>query len=114
MKIFQRLLLALWLCMICTAVYSNNKRNHFGNNCVVANDNGNAGQVNNYYPFGGEFTAISTNTELHPWTYTGKEYDHRHGLDLYDFGARMYPHAALLWTSVDSRAEDYYDVSPYF
>ena len=88
-------------------------RDHLGSVRVVTNDNGNAGQVNNYYPFGGEFTAISTSTELQPWKYTGKEYDHRHGLDLYDFGARMYDPANLLWTSVDSRAEDYYDVSPY-
>ena len=88
-------------------------RDHLGSVRVVTNDNGDAEQVNNYYPFGGEFTAISTNTELQPWKYTGKEYDHRHGLDLYDFGARMYDPATLLWTSVDSRAEDYYDVSPY-
>ncbi|HCS87235.1 MAG TPA: hypothetical protein DIW30_02030, partial [Bacteroidales bacterium] len=35
---------------------------------------------------------------LQPWKYSGKEYDHRDGLDLYDYGARLYDPAAVRWT----------------
>lgn len=45
--------------------------------------------------------------------YNGKELDRMHGLDWYDYGARMYDPATGLWTSTDPLAEKYYHVSPY-
>ena len=50
---------------------------------------------------------------LQPWKYSGKEYDHRDGLDLYDYGARLYDPAASRWTSPDPLCEKYYHISPY-
>jgi RHS repeat-associated protein len=45
--------------------------------------------------------------------YNGKEYDHIHGLDWYDYGARSYDPALATWTSVDPLAEKYLWMSPY-
>ena len=45
--------------------------------------------------------------------YNGKELDRMHGLDWYDYGARMYDPVIGRWTTVDPLAEKYYDVSPY-
>ena len=52
-------------------------------------------------------------TSLQPWKYSGKEYDHRDGLDLYDYGARLYDPAAVRWTSPDPLCEKHYHLSPY-
>ena len=37
----------------------------------------------------------------------------RGGLDLYDYGARLYDPAASRWTSPDPLCEKYYNISPY-
>lgn len=55
-------------------------------------------------------TAVPT---LQPYKYNGKELDRMHGLDWYDYGARMYDAVLTGWTSIDPLAEDYYHVSPY-
>ena len=43
----------------------------------------------------------------------GKEFDRMHGLDWYDYGARMDDPVIGRWKTVDPLAEKYYDVSPY-
>ena len=62
--------------------------------------------------FGGLF-AESTNTELQPYMYNGKELDRTYGLDWHDYGARHYDAALLRWHTVDPLCEKYYHLSPY-
>ena len=70
-------------------------------------------QLYYYHPFGGVWGDAGTNIGLQPWKYSGKEYDHRDGLDLYDYGARLYDPAGSRWTSPDPLCEKYYHISPY-
>ena len=87
-------------------------KDHLGNNRVVMSKEGVVEQVNHYYPCGGLF-AESTNTELQPYLYTGKELDHRYGLDWHDYGARHYDAARMQWATIDPLCEKDYGVSPY-
>lgn len=59
-------------------------KDHLGNNRVVADTNGVVAQKNHYYPFGATF-AESTNRDEQPYLYNGKELDHMHGLEMYDY-----------------------------
>ena len=68
---------------------------------------------NPYNPYGGMISNWSTNVDTQPYKYNGKELGLQHGLDLYDYGARMYDPATILWTSVDPLAEKYPWFSPY-
>ena len=70
-------------------------------------------QVTHYYPFGGIFGDATLNAGTQPYKYNGKEFDHTHGLDWYDYGARMYDPILLTWNAIDPLAEKYYNVSPY-
>ena len=45
------------------------------------------------------------------YKYNGKELDRMHGLDLYDYGARM--QNGMRFTTIDPLAEKYYSISPY-
>ena len=64
-------------------------RDHLGNIRVVFSQTGAVEHVTYYYPFGGVMRE-STNPGLQPYKYCGKELDRTSGLDVYDFGARMY------------------------
>jgi len=96
-----------------TAAYRFYVRDHLGSVRVVLDDDGNVLQQLYYHPFGGVWGDAGTNTGLQPWKYSGKEYDHRDGLDLYDYGARLYDPAAVRWTSPDPLCERHYNISPY-
>ena len=85
-------------------------QDHQGNNRVVLNQNGTVEEVNHYYPFGGLF-ASSNNVQ--PYKYNWKELDTKNGLNLYDYGARMYDPALGRFTTVDPSSESYYNSSPY-
>ena len=87
-------------------------QDHQGNNRVVCNSSGTIEQVNHYYPYGGLF-GESTNDEVQRYKYSGKELDRMHGLNLYDYGARQYDGAGVRFTSMDSKCENYYHISPY-
>ena len=85
-------------------------KDHQGNHRVVINSSGNVEETSHYYPFGGVF-ASSGNVQ--PYKYNGKELDVKKGLNLYDYGARMYDVALGRFTTVDPSAENYFNSSPY-
>ncbi len=70
-------------------------------------------QRNGYYAHGGPYGDWNTNADVQPLKFLGKEWDHQHGLDLYDFSARLYDPAVARWTTIDPLCEKYYGVSPY-
>ena len=89
------------------------EKDHLGSVRMVVNENGTIEQVNHYYPFGGVYGDLSYNAELQRNKYVGKEFDHIHGLDLYDHGARMYDAARIVWDRVDGLSEKSYRLCPY-
>ena len=89
------------------------EKDHLGSIRMVVNENGTIEQVNHYYPFGGVYGDLSYNAELQRNKYVGKEFDHMHGLDWYDHGARMYDAAKVAWDRVDRLGEKYTQLSPY-
>lgn len=89
------------------------EKDHLGSIRMVVNENGTIEQVNHYYPFGGVYGDLSYNAELQRNKYVGKEFDHIHGLDWYDHGARMYDAAKVAWDRVDRLGEKYTQLSPY-
>ena len=88
-------------------------KDHLGNNRTVVNSNGTLEQVTHYYPFGGVFGDVSLNASAQEYKYNGKELDHTHGLDWYDYGARMYDPTLLTWNAIDPLCEEYFPISPY-
>ena len=88
-------------------------QDHLSNNRAVICEDGTIEQTTEYYPFGGIYGDVSTNPGLQPYKYNGKEFDHSLRLDLYDYGARLYDPALVVWTGVDPLADEYGDVSPY-
>lgn len=89
------------------------EKDHLGSVRMVVNENGTIEQVNHYYPFGGVYGDLSYNAELQRNKYVGKEFDHIHGLDLYDHGARMYDAARLVWDRTEPLFSKYYSFGPY-
>ena len=86
---------------------------HLGNNRAVVSEAGTVEQTTEYYPFGGIYGDVSTNPGLQLYKYNGKEFDHSLRLDLYDYGARQYDPATMLWDRMDPLGEENPEVSPY-
>jgi len=91
---------------------------HLGSTRKVVGSNDSIKEAINYYPFGSEMRmqdpAQMTNEFEHPYRFTGKELDRLNGLNMYDFGARLFDVAGVpMWTSVDPLAEKYYSFTPY-
>lgn len=96
-----------------TPTYHYYLKDHQGNNRVVLHQNGTTvEQVNHYYPFGGLF-GEGTATSNQAYKYNGKELDRMHGLDWYDYGARMSDAVLGRFMSIDPSAESYYNNSLY-
>lgn len=93
-----------------TPTYHYYIQDHQGNNRVVFNQSGTIEQTNHYYPFGMTFGEGIDNSD-NRYKYNNKELDRMHGLDLYDYGARM--QNGMQFTTIDPLAEKYYSVSPY-
>lgn len=87
-------------------------QDHLGSNRVVADANGKVEQVNHYYPYGG-LMSESFCCDEQRYMYNGKELDRMHGLDWYDYGARMYDPAIWRWNRMDDLCEKHPDVSAY-
>ena len=91
-------------------------KDHQGNNRMVVRLNGtswNTEQVNHYYPFGGVFEVDTETSGKQSYKYNGKELDRMHGLDWYDYEARMMDAALGRWHVMDMHAENYYSTSSY-
>ena len=86
---------------------------HQGNVRAVYDEKGDIEQSIAYDPFGVIIPDLSTGTDIQPYLYNGKELDRVHGLNWYDYGARMYDVTLGRWTTVDPLCEKYYHVSPY-
>ncbi len=80
---------------------------------LTSDEDGNVLQQNLYYARGGAWGDVCTAPGVQSYKYCGKYLDRKHGLDLYDYGARLYDPAAAFWTSPDPLCEKYYNISPY-
>ena len=76
-------------------------------------DQGTIVQKMNYYPSGLQFCNNTTDSDVQPRRYNGKELDKMHGLCTYDYGARQYNPVTARWDRMDPLCEKYYSVSPY-
>ncbi len=89
---------------------------HLGNTRVRFHDDNGNGTINSsellsthdYYPFGMEWNAGS-----YQYTYNGKERNDELGLDLFDFGARMYDPVIGNWLHVDPMSGSMVNWTPY-
>ena len=88
-------------------------RDRLGSVRSVADEDRNVLQQNLYYAWGGAWGDVCTAPGFQSYKYCGKYLDRKHGLDLYDYGARLYDPAAAFWTSPDPLCEKYYNISPY-
>lgn len=85
---------------------------HLGNNCVVSDEKGRLEQVNCYYPYGG-LMGKCKGDDVQRYKYNGKELDRMHGLNWYDYGARMYDAVLTRWVSMDPLCAKYPWTTPY-
>ena len=101
--------------MISIPLHSTTNSYHLGNNDEVVDAKGVVQQVTNYYPFGAPYADASAtlNPSLQAYKYNGKEFDHMHGLNTYDYGARQYNPVTARWDRMDPLSEKYYSTSPY-
>ena len=87
---------------------------HLGSVRLVVSADGQVIERNDYYPSGCLITEnIDGETVILPYKYNGKELDPMHGLYTYDYGARLYDPATMLWDRMDPLCEDNPEVSPY-
>ena len=87
---------------------------HLGSVRLVVSADGQVIERNDYYPSGCLITEnIDGETVIMPYKYNGKELDPMHGLYTYDYGARQYDPATMLWDRMDPLCEDNPEVSPY-
>ncbi|WP_321436019.1 RHS repeat-associated core domain-containing protein [uncultured Bacteroides sp.] len=77
---------------------------------MIFNQSRTVEQTNHYYPFGVTFGEGIDNSD-NRYKYNDKELDRMHGLDWYDYGARM--QTGMNFTTIDPLAEKYYSISPY-
>ncbi len=86
---------------------------HLGSVRVVAAQNADVRQVNQYYPFGDLIadSHVTAGTSDNRYRFIGKEFGERTGL--YDFSARYLEPSMGRFTTIDPLAEKYPSVSPY-
>ena len=76
----------------------------------VVRQDGAVVESTDYYPYGTPFTTANS---VQPYKYGTKELDRMHGLDLYDSQARWYDSLLGRTSTLDPKAERYYNLSPY-
>ncbi len=85
-------------------------KDYQGNVRNVVREDGAVVESNEYYPYGGLFSAAPS---VQPYKYGAKELDRTHGLDWYDSKARFYDPLLGRTNSMDKKAGDYTWLSPY-
>ncbi|MGF7028647.1 MULTISPECIES: DUF6443 domain-containing protein [Sphingobacterium] len=73
-------------------------------------------EENHYYPHGLTLNTMSTgqsNLPGQPYKYNGKELEKTYGLEMYDYGARMYDPQLGVWHAPDPMAEKFAYESPF-
>lgn len=88
-------------------------KDHLGSVRVVQDERASASSMNDYYPLGGRWTSPELSAATTRYLFNGKERQPIDGLDLLDYGARMYHPRLGRWLSVDPQAEKYYSQTPY-
>jgi RHS repeat-associated protein len=86
------------------------------NNLTIVRTVGNQRAAHDYYPYGLTWSNIDSG-ELHNKAFQGKDFQQNewgeHGLEVYDFHARMYDPVLGRWSVVDPLAEKYSNMAPY-
>ena len=103
-----------------TYSYVFNYTDHLGNVRLSYTKDATTGSLkileeNNYYPFGlkhSPYNAIAPAPE-YKYKFNGKELQDELGLDMYDFGARLYDRQLNIWRTPDPKAETSRRFSPY-
>ncbi len=90
---------------------------HLGSVRVVFDQSGEVIARNDYYPFGKQHDnpalTVPNNPADNRFLFNGKEKQLTGGLNLIDYGWRMYDPEVARWFNIDPLAEKYYPVSPY-
>jgi RHS repeat-associated protein len=104
-------------------IYCSNESNVdvFFDNLEVIHSRGPLIEENTYYPYGLKMAGISANSAgsmENRWKFNGKELQSKEfadasGLDLEDYGARMFDAQIGRWMCPDPKADAYYQLSPY-
>ncbi|WP_192350457.1 DUF6443 domain-containing protein [Algoriphagus sp. Y33] len=98
-----------------TFVVNETDQNIYFDNLMVQSTSPIIVQENQYYPFGMTIAGLDYSYENNSnrYLYNGKERQSDLGLNLYDYGARMYDPAIGRWSVVDPMADSYQAYSPY-
>ncbi len=96
----------------CSALNYYYNKDYLGNNRDVIGEDGEI-QRTEYGSFGTPYPQDPAISGVQPFKYNGKEFDKMHGLNWYDYGARMYDPVLSRFHTMDPLAEKYYSVSPY-
>ena len=86
---------------------------HLGSVRVVATDQNNVLERNDYYPFGKRWDSASLPISDNRDRFNGKEDQAFAGLPFSDYGARMYDRERGRWLSQDPKSEDYVSSTQY-
>ncbi len=107
----KRRLSILFILLAATVITALAHTSHvLGNVRSVVREDGAVVESNEYYPYGGLFTASPS---VQPYKYGAKELDRTHGLDWYDSKARWVNPMSGMTSTMDRLAEKYYHLSPY-